>query len=235
MNSDNSKTSKSHVLTLTLTNKFDLRIGKKVIALSHLSIYYTWKNIKSSCNNNKFKISAPTWDDKFELPDGFYSVSDIQDYFEHILEKHWEGIDEPSVYIYANKTENRITFKIKNGYSLEILTPETMKLLGSTKNEITKDKNGENVPHLEITEVVLVYCDIVNNDYQQDSRVLYMFVPNKPFSSLLEISPTNHIFLKTFNSEYTEIKVWLTDQNSKPLEIEGRINLTMVIKWRLRV
>ena len=104
-----------------------------------------------------------------------------------------------------------------------------MKLLGSTKNKITKDKNGENVPHLEITEVVLVYCDIVN-DYQQDSRVLYMFVPNKPFSSLLEISPTNHIFLKTFNSEYSEIKVWLTDQNSKPLEIEGRINLTMVIK-----
>ena len=104
-----------------------------------------------------------------------------------------------------------------------------MKLLGSTKNKITKDKNGENVPHLEIAEVVLVYCDIVN-DYQQDSRVLYMFVPNKPFSSLLEISPTNHIFLKTCNSEYSEIKVWLTDQNSKPLETEGRINLTMVIK-----
>ena len=88
MNSDNSKTSKPHVLTLKLTNKFDLRIGKKIIALSNLSIYYTWKNIKSSCNHNKFKISAPTWDDKFELPDGFYSVSDIQDYFEHILEKH---------------------------------------------------------------------------------------------------------------------------------------------------
>ena len=86
------------------------------------------------------------------------------------------------------------------------------------------------MPHLEITEVVLVHCDIANNDYQQDSRVLYTFVPNKPFDSLLEISPTNHIFLKTFNSEYSEIKVWFTDQNSKPLEIEDRINLTMVIK-----
>ena len=86
-----------------------------------------------------------------------------------------------------------------------------MKLLGSTENKITKDKNGENVPHLEITEVVLVHCDIVNNDYQQDSRVLYTFVPNKPFGSLLEIS---HIFLKTLNSEYDEIKVWFTDQNS---------------------
>ena len=86
------------------------------------------------------------------------------------------------------------------------------------------------MPNLEITEVVLVHCNIVNNDYQQDSRVLYMFVPNKLFGSLLEISPTNHIFLKTFNSEYDEIIVWFTDQNSKPLEIEDRINLTMVIK-----
>ena len=105
-----------------------------------------------------------------------------------------------------------------------------MKLLGSTKNKITKDKNGENVPHLEITEVVLVHCNIVNNDYQQDSRVLYTFVLNKPFGSLLEISPTNHIFLKTFNSEYDEIIVWFTDQNSQLLEIEDRINLMMVVK-----
>ena len=105
-----------------------------------------------------------------------------------------------------------------------------MKLLGSTKNKITKDKNGENVPHVEITEVVLVHCNMVNNDYQQDSRVLYTFVPNKSFGSLLDTSPSNHIFLKTFNSEHDEIVVWLTDQNSKPLEIEYRINLTMVIK-----
>ena len=89
MNSENSKTSKPHVLVLKLTNKLDLRIGKKVIALSNLSIYYTWKNIKSSCNNNKFKISAPTWNDEFDLPDGSYSVSDIQDYFEYIEKKTW--------------------------------------------------------------------------------------------------------------------------------------------------
>ena len=105
-----------------------------------------------------------------------------------------------------------------------------MKLLGSTKNKINKDKDGENVPHLQITEVILVHFNIVNNDYQQDSRVLYVFVPNKPFGSLLEISPTNHIFLKIFNSEYDEIQVWFTDQNSQALEIEDRINLTMVIK-----
>ena len=164
------------------------------------------------------------------MPDGSYSISNIEDYFEYILKKHGANTDKTSVQIYVNKIENRITFKIKNGYSLELLIPETMKLLGSTENKITKDKNGENVPHLEITEVVLVHCNIVNNDYQQDSRVLYTFVPNKPFGSLLEISPTNHIFLKTFNSEFQTIEVWFTDQNSQTLEIEDRINLTLVIK-----
>ena len=154
MNSENSKTSEAHVLILKLTDKLDLRRGEKIIALSNLSIYYTWKNIKSSYNNNKFKISAPTWNDKFELPDGSYSVSDIQDYFEYILKKHGEDIDKPSVQIYVNKIENRVTFKIRNGYSLELLTLETMKLLGSTKNKIIKDENGKNVPHLEITEVI---------------------------------------------------------------------------------
>ena len=129
-----------------------------------------------------------------------------------------------------NKIENRITVKIKNGCSLELLTKETMKLLESTENKITKDKNGKNVPHLEITGVVLVHCNMVNNDYQHYSRVLNTFVPNKSFGSLLDISPSNHIFLKTFNSEYDEIIVWFTDQNSKPLDIEDRINLTMVIK-----
>ena len=194
MNSENSKTFEPHVLILKLADKLDLRRGEKIIALSNLSIYYTWKNIKSSYNNNKFKTSVSTWNDRFELPDGSYSVSDIPDYFEYILKKHGENIDNPSVRKYVNKIENRITFRIKNGYSLKLLTPETMKLLGSTENKITKDKNGENVPHLEITEVVLVHCNIVNNDHQQDSRVLYTFVPNKPFGSLLEISPTNHVF-----------------------------------------
>ena len=141
MNSENSKTSKPHVLILKLTNKLDLRIGEKAIALSNLSFYYTWRNIKNSYNNNKFKISAPTWNDEFELPDGSYSVSNIQDCFEYILEKHGEDIDELSEQIYVNEIQNRITFKIKNGYSLELSTPETMKLLGSTKNKITEDKN----------------------------------------------------------------------------------------------
>ena len=148
MNSENRENSEWYVLILKLTNKLDLRIGGKVMGLSNLSIYYTWKNIKNLYNNNKFKVSAQTWNDEFELPDGSYSVSDIQDYSEYILKKHGENTDKPSVKMYVNKTENRVTFKIKNGYSLELSTSETMKLLGSTENEITEDKNGENVPHL---------------------------------------------------------------------------------------
>ena len=146
------------------------------------------------------------------------------------MKKHRENTDKPSVQIHVNKIENRIASKIKDGYSLELLTKETMKSLGSTENRITKDKNGENVPHLEFLEAVLVNCNIANNDYQQDSRVLYTFVPNKSFGSLPDITSANHIFLKTFNSQYKEIDVWFTDQNSRPLEIEDRINLTMVIK-----
>ena len=105
-----------------------------------------------------------------------------------------------------------------------------MKLLRSPENKTTKDKNGGKVPHLEITEIVLVHCNIVNNNYQQDSRVLYTLIPNKPFGSLLEISPTNQIFLKIFNSEFQDTEVWFTDQNSQPLEIEDRINSTLLIK-----
>ena len=142
------------------------------------------ENIKSPYNNGKFK-----------LPDGSYSVSDNQKNFEYILKKYGENIDNPSVRIYVNKIENRMTFKFKIGYYLELLTPETMILLGKTENEMTKDKNG-NVLHLESTEVVLVHCNIVNNAYQQDSRVLYTFVPKKPFGSLSEIFPTNFVVSK---------------------------------------
>ena len=194
MNSENSKTSEYHVLMLKLTDKLDLRRGQKSVALSNLSIYDTWKNIKSSYNNNKFKISASTWSEEFKLPDGSYSISDIQDYFQYILKKHSKNVDIPSIRIYLNKIENRIAFKIKGGYYLELLTPKTMKLLGSTESKITKDKNGENVPHSEVVELLLVHCNLVNNNYQQDSRIWYTFVPNKTFGSLLEISPTNHIF-----------------------------------------
>ena len=104
-----------------------------------------------------------------------------------------------------------------------------MKLLQSTESKITKDKNGENVPHLETTEVVFVQCNIINNDYQQDSRALFKFVPNKSFGQLLNISPTSFVFFNTFNSEFSYIEEWFTDQISKLLEIEDKTNFTLSI------
>ena len=105
-----------------------------------------------------------------------------------------------------------------------------MKLLGIAESKINKDKNGENEPNLEVAELVLVHYNLVNNDYQQNSRILYTFVPSKPFGSLLEISPTSHIFLKIFNSEFQEISIWFTDQANMPLEVEDEINLTLIIE-----
>ena len=123
-----------------------------------------------------------------------------------------------------------ITFEIKTGYYLELLTPETKKLLGSTKSKITKNENGENVPHLEITEVALVHCNIFNNNYPQNSRVLHTFIPNKSFGQLLGISSKNFIFLKALDSEFSFIEKWYTDQNSKLLDIEDKTNIFLFMK-----
>ena len=138
--------------------------------------------------------------------------------------------DNFSVRICANKVKSRITFKIEEGNYLELLTPETMKLLGSTQNKITKVENGENVPHLEITEAVLVHCNIVNNNYQKYSRVLHTFISF--ISSIIRyFIPKFCIFQNiTFDSKFSYIKVWFTDQKSKPLEIEDKINITVVNK-----
>ena len=133
MNSKNSKTSEPHRFKLDLTDKLNLKNPDKNMALVNLSIYYTWKNIKSEYNNNKFKISAPTWNDTFDLPDGSYSIADIQDYFEFIIKKYKTLTENPPIQIYPNKIKNKIAFKIKTGYKLELWTPEIMRLLESTK------------------------------------------------------------------------------------------------------
>ena len=134
------------------------------MALANLSIYYTWKNMKSEYKNNKFNISAPTLNDTFDLPDGSYSIEDIQNYFELIIKKNEALTENPPIQIYLNKTKKRIVFKIKTGYKLELLTRETMKLLGSTRKDVNSDKNNEDVLKLEFVEVVLVHCNLVKND-----------------------------------------------------------------------
>ena len=121
MNSENSKTSKPYRFKLELTDKLNLKNPNKNMALANLSIYYTWKNIKSEYNNNKFKISASTWNDAFDLPDGSCSTADIQDYFEFIIKKHETLPENPPVQIYLNKIKNRIAFEIKTSYKLQFL------------------------------------------------------------------------------------------------------------------
>ena len=147
MNTENSKTNESKKFIYQFTDKLNLKIPNyKNIGLVNLSIYYTWRNIKSEYNNSKFKTSAPTCNDTFDLPDGSYSVFDIQDYFEFIIKKHEALTENPPIQIYPNKIRSRIVFKVKTGYKLELLSPEMMKLLGSTKKDVDQDKNGEDPP-----------------------------------------------------------------------------------------
>ena len=148
MNTENSEKSEPQRFKLDFTDKINLKNPSKNMALANLSIYYTWKSIKSEYNNNKFKISAPTWNDTFDLPDGSYFIDDIQDYFEFIIKKDETLTEDLPIQTYSNKIKNRIVFKIKTGYKLELLTPETMRLLGIAKKVVDKDKNGENVAKL---------------------------------------------------------------------------------------
>ena len=160
------------------------------MALANLSICYTWKNIKSAYNNNKFKISAPTWNDEFDLPVGSYFISNFQDYFEYIIKRHETIANNLPMQIYMNKIKTRIIFIIKSGYKLDLLPPE--------------DKNC--VPKLESVEVILVHCNLVNNNYQEAFKVLFTFVPNKQFSQLINISPHSLAMLNKTNKEFYLLK-----------------------------
>ena len=144
----------------------------------------------------------------------------MQDYFEFIIKKHETLSENPSVQIYPNKIKNRIIFKLKSGFKLELLTPETMKLLGSTNKVVDKDKNGENVPKLESVEVVLVHCNLVKNDYQHTSKVLFTFVPNKKFGQLINISPHAFTMMNTVNTEFSSVEVWFTIKPVKRLRMK---------------
>ena len=227
MNTLNSETNASNRFIYQFTDKLNLKNPNKNIAFANLSIYYTWKNIKAEYNNNKFKIHAPTWNDEFNLPNGPYNIEQIQNYFKHIIEKHETIADNPPVQIYVNKIKNRIVFKIKTGYKLELLSEKTMQLLGKTI--IDKNKDREIVPRLKAAEVVLVHSNLVNNNYQQACKALFTFVPNKQFGQLITITPHSLTMLKTTNAEFSFIEIWFTDQNNRPLEIEGNINITLII------
>ena len=201
MNTENSKTNKPNRFRLDLTDKRNLKKPNKNMALVNLSIYYTWENITPEYNNNKFII---------------------------IIKKHETLTENPPIQIYPNKIKNRIVFKIKTGYKLGI-TPETMKLSGSAKKDVGKDMDCKNVPKLESVELVLVHCNLLKNDYQHTSKVLFTFVPNKQFGQLIIVSLHSLIMINTVNTEFSFLEVWFTDQASKVLEIEDNVNLTLII------
>ena len=163
------------------------------------------------------------------MPDGSYSIAALQNYFEYIIKKHETIADVYPVLIYVNEINNRIAFKIKSGYKLELLSKETMRLLGSSTDAIDGDKNSELVPKLESVDLVLVHCNLVNNSYQQASKVLFTFVPNKKYGQLITVSPETLIMLKTVNTELSFIEIWFTDQDNKPLEIEDSVNISLMI------
>ena len=143
--------------------------------------------------------------------------------------------ENPPIQIYPNKIKNRMVFKIKTGYKLELLTPETMRLLGRTKKDVDSDKNSENVPKLESVEVVLVHCNLVKNDYQHSSKVLFSFVPNKQLGQLINISPNTLTMMNTVKTGFSFVEVWFTDQISKALEIEDNINLTLFLSFAKKI
>ena len=161
------------------------------------------------------------------MPDGSYSISNIQDYFEFIIKRHYTLTENPPIKISPNKIENITVFKVKTGYKLELLSLETIKQLESTKKD--KDKDGEDVPKLDSVEFVLVHCNLVNNSYQQAFKVLFTFPPNKQFGQLITISPHVLKMLKRTNAEFQSIEVWFTDQNNRPLETEDSVNITLII------
>ena len=164
---------------------------------------------------------------KYQDPPGSYSIAAIQNYFEYIIKKHETITDVSPVLIYVNEINNRIVFKIKSGYKL--LSNETMRLLGSSSDTIDGDKNSELVPKLEIVDLVLVHCNVVNNSYKQASKVLFTFVPNKKYGQLIPISPETLIMLKTVNTEFSFIEIWFTDQGNRPLEIEDSVNISLIV------
>ena len=195
------------------------------------------KNSKTS-ESNRFrlyftdKINVPTWDETFDLPDGSYTIANIQDYFLFIIKKHEADVksnEESPILIYPNEMKNRIVFKIKTGNKLELLTDEKMRLLGD--RPITdRDENSKNVPELDHVDSVLLHCNIVQSDYLQNIRLLYTFAPDKTFGKLLSIQSKILLQSKTKDSIFGYIEIWFTDQDNNSLQIEDKVNVTLIIQ-----
>ena len=172
---------------------------------------------------------------KYQHPRGtirLTCLTALQNYFEYIIKKHETIAEVSPVLIYVNEINNRIVFKTKSRYKLELLSKETMRLLGSSSDTIDGDKNSELVPKLESVDLVLVHCNVVNKNYQQASKVLFTFVPNKKYGQLITVSPETLIMLKPVNTEFSFIEIWFRYQDNRPLEIEDSVNISLIIGIR---
>ena len=229
---ENSKSKDPNRFRIYFTDKIDLR-GNKKIALSDLSIHYNWQNIKEQYNNYEFRLSGLTWSEDVALPGGSYEISQIQNYFlDELIETHESNVksnEQSQILIYTNRILNRVTFRIKTGYKLELLTNETMRLLGDAPI-IDSTKNGENVPKLEIVRNVLVFCNLVEDAYLQDSKLLFSLVPNSKFGRFLSITPQVLKYCDTVDSIFGYIEISFTDQNGRPLQIDDNIIVSIIIK-----
>ena len=226
MSTENGKTSDPNIFILYFTDKIDLR-GNKKIALSDLSMH------RRTIQNNKFRLSRPTWSEDVTIADGSYEIFQIQNYFldEVInkLESNVKSNEQSLILIHANRILHRVSFRIKKRYRLELLTNETMRLLGDGPI-IDITKNGENVPKLEIVRNVLVFCNLVENVYLQDRKLLFSFVPHSRFGSLFSITPNVLKYCDTLDSIFDYIEISFADQNSRPLEIDDDIRVKIIIK-----
>ena len=178
-------------------------------------------------------MSGPTWSKDVTIPDGSYEIYQIKNYFlDEIIKKQESSVksnEQSPISIYANRILNRVTFRIKTGYKLDLLTNETMRLLGDGPI-IDTTKNGENVPKLEIVRNVLVFCNLVENTYLQDSKLLFSFVPNSKFGNLLSITPQVLNYCDTVDSIFDCIEILFTDQNGRLLQIDDDITVSIIIK-----
>lgn len=197
-------------------------------------MYYTWPNVAKRYNNNKIKLTGPRWTKEITFPDGSYSIGQLQEIIFNEQVKHDSTIREtdPHLCLYVNKITNRIIVKLDRGYSIDFMSDEMMKLVGSDKRVVAGayQKDLPLVPHLEQVDVVNVHCNMVDNESQIDRQLWYYFTPSSSYGSLLTKEPSVSLFCKTLPSKFREVHVWLTDQDNRDLYVEDNINIMLIFR-----
>ena len=233
LNTANAGTTEDHKLRLSLTS--DLHLNNNLVSLSHCSIYYNWKNFKKEYGNTQFTIHhlPSTTIIVVDLPDGSYSVRDINNYIHHIMKlAGYENADGTyDINVYANPVYNRVTISVSNVFQFSMTDPFA-RMLGfdTTQTQITNaEVNGNLVPQIEVVDTVLIHCNLVDNRVTHDSSILFAFVPNDSFGNLLSITPNYPQNRFCRNASFSYVEVYFTDQDGKALHVEDRILVELQI------